>query len=63
MLPCQKQISNHTTDIAKLEKNIKNAKKYEKALKNIDKGIDVAENEKKANAKLKAYKCHLNKYQ
>lgn len=51
-----RKITQHTDDIAKIEKNLKNAKKYEKALKNIDKGIDVAENKKELTEIMKAAK-------
>lgn len=51
-----RKISTHTDDIAKLEKNLKNAEKYQKTLKKIDKGTDVAKNRKELEEIMKAAK-------
>ena len=55
-----KTISQHTDDIAKLEKNITNAEKYEKAMKKADQlrkaGKDATKYEKEAQEMLEAAK-------
>ena len=53
-----RQIAQHSDDIAKLEKNIKNAERYERTLKNMEKaqqsGKNVAKYEKEAQEILEA---------
>ena len=55
-----KQITTHTDDIAKMNRNIQNAKKYEKAMKKAEKarkaGKDASKYEKQANEILKSAK-------